>query len=113
MSVFRKKSAVNICVYAHTWQNGVKALIYAQLSICEKNFCRKYIIRFSCHCFLQRKRNKKGGNSRMKFNPGETAPKTGTYNVVDSNGKVMNTAEVKKGQTLPPTQSSKWHYEID
>ena len=37
----------------------------------------------------------------MKFNPGETAPKTGTYNVVDSNGKVMNTAEVKKGQTLP------------
>ena len=26
----------------------------------------------------------------MKFNPGETAPKTGTYNVVDSNGKVMN-----------------------
>lgn len=49
----------------------------------------------------------------MKFNPGETAPKTGTYNVVDSNGKVMNTAEVKKGQTLPPTQNSKWHYEID
>ena len=49
----------------------------------------------------------------MKFNPGENAPKTGTYNVVDSNGKVMNTAEVKKGQTLPPTQSSKWHYEID
>lgn len=113
MSVFRKKSAVNICVYAHTWQNGVKALIYAQLSIYGKNFCRKYTIRFFCQCFLQRKRNKKGGNSRMKFNPGETAPKTGTYNVVDSNGKVMNTAEVKKGQTLPPTQSSKWHYEID
>ena len=43
----------------------------------------------------------------MKFNPGETAPKTGTYNVVDSNGKVMNTAEVKKGQTLPPTQSKR------
>lgn len=40
----------------------------------------------------------------MKFNPGETAPKTGTYNVVDSNGKVMNTAEVKKGQTLPHTE---------
>ena len=31
----------------------------------------------------------------MKFNPGETAPKTGTYNVVDSNGKVMNTAEIR------------------
>jgi len=49
----------------------------------------------------------------MKFNPGDTAPKTGVYRVVDKNGKVQNTARVSQGQTLPPTQSSEHHYEID
>lgn len=42
----------------------------------------------------------------MKFNPGETAPKTGTYNVVDSNGKVMNTAEVKRDRRCLPHRAA-------
>lgn len=49
----------------------------------------------------------------MKLNPGDTAPSTAVYRVVDENGRVQNTARVKEGQTLPPTQSSNWHYEID
>lgn len=49
----------------------------------------------------------------MKLNPGDTAPKTANYRVVDKNGRVQNTAKVREGQTLPPTQSGEWHYEID
>lgn len=49
----------------------------------------------------------------MKLNSGDTAPKAGVYRIVDSNGRVQNTAKVKEGQTLPPTQSSDWHFEID
>lgn len=49
----------------------------------------------------------------MKFNPGDTAPKTGVYRVVDGNGRTQNTARVSEGQTLPPTQSSDYHYEIE
>ncbi|MDD3831199.1 MAG: hypothetical protein PHW00_00830 [Clostridia bacterium] len=49
----------------------------------------------------------------MKLNSGDTAPQTGTYRVCDKSGKVMNTAQVRKGQTLPPTQASGWYYEID
>ena len=49
----------------------------------------------------------------MRMNPGETAQKSGSYRVVDEKGNVQNTVSVQKGQTLPPTQSSKYHYEID
>lgn len=49
----------------------------------------------------------------MKLNSGDTAPKTGVYRVVDRNGRVQNTARVSEGQTLPPTQSSDYYYEID
>lgn len=49
----------------------------------------------------------------MKFQSGETAPKSGEYRVVDSNGKLVNKVSMQKGQTLPPTQSSKHHFEID
>lgn len=48
-----------------------------------------------------------------KFNSGETAPKSGTYNIVDKSGKKVNSAKVKKGDTLPPTQSKNHHFEID
>ena len=48
----------------------------------------------------------------MKFNPGEIAPTTGTYYVVDSYGQRQYTVDLNKGETLPPTQSSKYHYEI-
>lgn len=49
----------------------------------------------------------------MKLNSGDTAPKSGEYKVVDQNGKVMQTVSMREGQTLPPTQSSKWYFEID
>ena len=48
----------------------------------------------------------------MKFNPGEIAPTTGTYNVVDEHGQRQYTVDMTKGETLPPTQSSRYHYEI-
>ena len=48
----------------------------------------------------------------MKFNPGEIAPTTGTYMVVDDNGQRQYTVDMNKGETLPPTQSSRYHYEI-
>lgn len=49
----------------------------------------------------------------MKLNSGETAPKTGSYKVIDQSGNVVNTVYVKEGETLPPTQSSENHFEID
>lgn len=49
----------------------------------------------------------------MRFNAGDTAPKSGQYKIVDESGKTVNKASVKQGQTLPPTQKSGWHYEID
>ena len=48
----------------------------------------------------------------QKFNPGEIAPKTGYYEVVDANGKVLDTVSVQKGNRLPPTQSSEYCYQI-
>lgn len=49
----------------------------------------------------------------QKFKPGELAPKSGTYRVVDQNGNTMYTVDVERGEHLPPTQSSDWHLEID
>ena len=49
----------------------------------------------------------------MRLNAGDTAPKSGQYRVVDEKGRTVNTANVKRGQTLPPTQASGWSYEID
>lgn len=49
----------------------------------------------------------------IKLNSGETAPKSGTYRVVDRSGKVVNTVSVQKGETMPPTQSKQNHFEID
>ncbi|MBQ9482534.1 MAG: YjzC family protein [Clostridia bacterium] len=48
----------------------------------------------------------------QKFNPGEVAPRTGYYNVIDSNGSVLDTISVEKGNRFPPTQSSDYHYEF-
>ncbi len=48
----------------------------------------------------------------MRLQPGETAPTTGTYNVVDENGNRQYTVDMNKGETMPPTQSSRYHYEI-
>ena len=35
-----------------------------------------------------------------KWNPGEIAPKSGTYKVVDKNGKAMYTVEMQKDKRL-------------
>lgn len=49
----------------------------------------------------------------MRLTSGEIAPKTGEYNVVSSNGRVVGKVHVKKGDTMPPTQSSSNHFEIE
>lgn len=47
----------------------------------------------------------------MRLNPGEMAPRTGNYNVVDANGEIVNSVFMNQGDTMPPTQSSDYHYE--
>jgi hypothetical protein len=49
----------------------------------------------------------------MKYNSGETAPKTGSYKVFGPDGNVIGNVYLNKGETLPPTQVSGCHYEID
>lgn len=49
----------------------------------------------------------------MRLNCGDICPKTGSYKVVDESGKIMNTVYVGEGETMPPTQASGCHYEID
>ncbi len=49
----------------------------------------------------------------MRLNSGDTAPKSGSYKVIGKNGEVVNTVQMEKGDTLPPTQQSGWHYEIE
>ncbi|MEG1528694.1 MAG: hypothetical protein RR248_06095 [Clostridia bacterium] len=49
----------------------------------------------------------------MRLNPGDTAPQSGSYRVCDRNGKMVNTVTIKRGQTLPPTQTSGWYYEMN
>ncbi|MBQ2717684.1 MAG: hypothetical protein IJF75_03700 [Clostridia bacterium] len=47
-----------------------------------------------------------------KLNPGDVAPQSGRYNVLDSQGQVLDTIQVDKGNRLPPTQSSEYYYEL-
>lgn len=48
-----------------------------------------------------------------KLTSGQIAPKTGDYNVVASNGKIVNTVHVTKGDRMPPTPKSDYHFEIE
>lgn len=48
-----------------------------------------------------------------KLTSGEIAPKTGEYNVVSPNGRVVGTVRVKKGNRMPQTQHGGSHFEID
>lgn len=48
----------------------------------------------------------------QKLIPGEKAPYSGEYNVVASNGRVVGTVKVSKGDRMPPTQSSDDHFEF-
>ncbi len=57
--------------------------------------------------------NPRGGKNTMtKLKSGETAPVSGTYNVVNENGTMVGTVYVRKGDTMPPTQSEGDHFEI-
>lgn len=47
-----------------------------------------------------------------KLNPGDVAPVTGKYCVMDKNGKCLDTITCDKGNRLPPTQSSEYWYEL-
>lgn len=49
----------------------------------------------------------------VKLSSGEIAPKTGVYNVIAPSGRHIGTVHVKKGDRMPPTQSSNNHFEID
>ncbi len=49
----------------------------------------------------------------MRLNSGDTAPKSANYKVVGPNGESMGCVYMKEGETLPPTQISGCHYELD
>lgn len=49
----------------------------------------------------------------MRLQPGEYAPRTATYNIIDENGKKCGTVSVERGQKMPPTHSSNHYYELD
>jgi len=57
--------------------------------------------------------NRSIGGEAMRLNCGDTCPKTGSYNVIDAEGKVVNTIYVGEGETMPPTQYSNCHYESE
>ena len=49
----------------------------------------------------------------MRLNCGDVCPKTASYKVVDETGKIVNRVYVGEGETMPPTQQSNCHYELD
>ncbi len=51
------------------------------------------------------------GGIAMKFKSGETAPKTGSYKVVNENGREVNRVYLNEGDTFPPTSCSDCYYE--
>ncbi len=48
----------------------------------------------------------------QKLVSGEKAPYSGEYDVIASNGRVIGTVNVRKGDRMPPTQSSEDHFEF-
>lgn len=49
----------------------------------------------------------------MRLNSGDTAPKTATYKVIDADGRMVGSVHMQEGETLPPTQKSGCHYEVE
>ena len=56
-------------------------------------------------------RQSKGGLF-MRLNSGDYAPRSGSYKVIDAQGKTVNTIYIAEGETMPPTQQSGCHYEF-
>ena len=48
----------------------------------------------------------------MRLNCGDICPKTGSYKVVNKDGKTVNTIYVGEGETMPPTQTSNSHNSV-
>ncbi len=70
----------------------------------KKNIC-VYNLRSPCHTVTV------DGGRIMRYNCGETAPKTGSYKVVNENGREVNRVYLNEGDTFPPTSCSECHYE--
>ncbi len=49
----------------------------------------------------------------MMLNSGDTAPKTANYKVISPEGQVVGNVYMREGETLPPTQISGCHYEME
>jgi len=49
----------------------------------------------------------------MQLNPGDVAPKTGEFRLVDESGNTIGSVHVSAGDRMPPCQSSGQHYEIE
>ena len=48
----------------------------------------------------------------MRLHSGDICPKTGTYRVINEDGKTLNSVFVGEGETMPPTQHSSCCYEF-
>ncbi len=48
-----------------------------------------------------------------KFNPGDVAPESAKYRLVDANGRTLYVISCEEGHRLPPTQSSEYYYELE
>ena len=48
----------------------------------------------------------------MKLEPGQYAPRTASYDVVDEQGKICGSVKVEEGEKMPPTHDSRHHYEL-
>ena len=44
---------------------------------------------------------------------GQICPKTGSYNVVNKYGEIINRVYIGKGELMPPTQYSDCYYESE
>ncbi|MBE7090775.1 MAG: YjzC family protein [Clostridiales bacterium] len=72
---------------------------------CKKNIYVRYTFSSAAHTIGV------NGGIVMRYNSGETAPKTGSYKVVNENGREVNRVYLNEGDTFPPTSCSQCHYE--
>ena len=49
----------------------------------------------------------------MRLNCGDTAPRTANYKVISPAGEIVGSVYMREGETLPPTQMSGCHYEVE
>ena len=49
----------------------------------------------------------------MMLNSGDMAPKSANYKVIGPDGQVVGNVYMREGETLPPTQMSGCHYEME